>query len=124
MPAMHRPPSLPLWPLHLMFALMPLWWAVGDVLRDRAGHGRDRRPGQPDSPASAGNDGTLRAMKFLLEVDLAQFDRDAAQELGRILRHWGGAMDEVELADGANQQIYDSRYRHVGHWLITEEPDS
>ena len=33
-------------------------------------------------------------------------------------------MDEVELADGANQQIYDSEYRHVGHWLITEEPDA
>ena len=26
--------------------------------------------------------------------------------------------------DGANQQIYDSEYRHVGHWLITEEPDA
>ena len=63
-------------------------------------------------------------MKFILEVDLAQIDRDAGQELGRILRYWGGAMDKVELADGANQQIYDSEYRHVGHWLITEEPDA
>jgi len=63
-------------------------------------------------------------MKFILEVDLARFERDADKELGRILRYWGGAMDKVELADGANQQIYDSEYRHVGHWLITEEPDS
>jgi hypothetical protein len=63
-------------------------------------------------------------MKFILEVDLAQIDRDAGQELGRILRYWGGAMDKVELADGANQQIYDAQYRHVGHWLITEDPDA
>jgi hypothetical protein len=63
-------------------------------------------------------------MKFILEVDLARFERDAGKELGRILRYWGGAMDKVELADGANQQIYDSDYRHVGHWLITEEPDA
>jgi polysaccharide biosynthesis protein PslJ len=26
---MHRPPSLPVWPLHLMFSLMPLWWVAG-----------------------------------------------------------------------------------------------
>jgi hypothetical protein len=63
-------------------------------------------------------------MKFILEVDLAQIDHDAGQELGRILRYWGGAMDKAELADGANQQIYDSQYRHVGHWLITEDPDA
>ena len=63
-------------------------------------------------------------MKFILEVDLAQFERDAGKELGRILRHWGGAMDEVEIADGANRQIYDSENRHVGHWLLTEDPDA
>jgi hypothetical protein len=26
---MHRPPSLPLWPLHVLFSLLPLWWAAG-----------------------------------------------------------------------------------------------
>ena len=24
-----RPTTLPMWPLHLMFGLMPLWWAAG-----------------------------------------------------------------------------------------------
>ena len=63
-------------------------------------------------------------MKFILEVDLAQFDRNAGTELGQILRYWGDTIDTVELADGANRQIHDSQHRHVGHWLITEEPDS
>lgn len=63
-------------------------------------------------------------MKFILEVDMAQFESNAGKELGRILRYWGGAMDKVELTDGANMQIYDSEYRHVGHWLITDDPDA
>ena len=55
---------------------------------------------------------------------MAQFEHDADKELGRILRYWGGAMHQMELKDGANAQIYDSEYRHVGHWLITEDPDA
>lgn len=63
-------------------------------------------------------------MKFILEVDMAQFERDAGKELGRILRYWGGAMDKVEFTEGTGQQIYDSEYKHVGHWIVTEAPDS
>ena len=55
---------------------------------------------------------------------MAQFERDAGKELARILRYWGGAMDKVEFTEGTGQQIYDSEYRHVGHWIVTEAPDS
>ncbi|HEU4349425.1 MAG TPA: hypothetical protein VFR35_16740 [Actinoplanes sp.] len=64
-------------------------------------------------------------MKFILEVDMARFgDGDAGRELGRILRYWGGAMDKVELNEGAGAQIYDSEYHAVGHWIVTDAPDS
>jgi len=44
---------------------------------------------------------------------------EAATELGRILRYWGGAMKQVELKPGQEQDIYDSAYRPVGHWAVT-----
>ncbi|WP_405877406.1 hypothetical protein OG747_02710 [Streptomyces sp. NBC_01384] len=60
-------------------------------------------------------------MKFLLEVDLeeAGWDESAAQELGRILRYWGGNMQHYELTPGDGSAVYDSGYREVGRWSIT-----
>lgn len=63
-------------------------------------------------------------MKFILEVDMARLSGDADAELGRILRYWGGAMKQVELTNGAGSAIYDSQYQQVGHWIVTDEPDS
>ena len=60
-------------------------------------------------------------MKFTLEVDMDRLEGDAGKELGRILRYWGGAMNQVELEAGANQALYDSGYREVGRWIITED---
>ena len=60
-------------------------------------------------------------MRFLLEVDMDGFDGEAAGELGRILRYWGGSMRQVELKPGVAQAIYDSAYREVGRWSIVEE---
>lgn len=61
-------------------------------------------------------------MKFVLEVDLGddRWGDAAAAELGRILRYWGGAMKQVELAPGAEQAIYDSAYTEVGSWRISD----
>lgn len=56
-------------------------------------------------------------MKFVLEVELDGIG-DAPKELGRILRYWGGSINQVELAPGASQDIYDSEYRRVGQWTI------
>jgi hypothetical protein len=63
-------------------------------------------------------------VKFILEVDMDRLEGDAGKELGRILRYWGGAMTQVELVAGAGQALYDSGYREVGRWIITEEPDA
>jgi hypothetical protein len=63
-------------------------------------------------------------MKFILEVDMARLSGDPDAELGRILRYWGGAMKQVELTNGAGSAIYDSEYQQVGHWIVTDEPDS
>jgi hypothetical protein len=63
-------------------------------------------------------------VKFILEVDMERLEGDAGKELGRILRYWGGAMTQIELGAGATQALYDSGYREVGRWIITEEPDA
>lgn len=67
-------------------------------------------------------------MKFVLEVDMGEtaFDGNAVQELGRILRYWGGNLHHYELTPGDGSAIYDSDYREVGRWTITgsQEPDA
>ncbi|MEU6841543.1 hypothetical protein ABZ930_06665 [Streptomyces sp. NPDC046716] len=61
-------------------------------------------------------------MKFLLEIDMGDtaFDGDAARELGRALRYWGGNLHHFTLTPGEGAAIHDSQYREVGHWTITE----
>lgn len=60
-------------------------------------------------------------MKFVLEVDMGEtaFDGKAVQELGRILRYWGGNLHHFDLKPGDGSVIYDSAYREVGRWTIT-----
>jgi hypothetical protein len=58
-------------------------------------------------------------VKFTLEVNLAGM-ADPRDELGRILRYWGGAMKQLDrLAPGDQQDIYDSAYTKVGSWAVT-----
>lgn len=57
-------------------------------------------------------------MKFVLEVSLDGMD-DAAKELGRVLRYWGGNLHHYELKPGDASAVYDSSYRDVGRWSIT-----
>jgi hypothetical protein len=60
-------------------------------------------------------------MRFVLEVDLdagALAGDGRAEELGRILRYWGGAMKQVPLDPGARQELYDSAYTAVGSWRV------
>ncbi|MGY0020780.1 hypothetical protein [Streptomyces sp. cg35] len=61
-------------------------------------------------------------MKFLLEVDMGDsaFDGDAARELGRILRYWGGNLHHFALTPGDGSAIHDSQYAEVGRWHVTE----
>ena len=53
----------------------------------------------------------------------AAFDGKAEQELGRILRYWGGSLKYFKLIPGDGAEIYDSEYREVGRWAIYESPD-
>jgi hypothetical protein len=60
-------------------------------------------------------------MRFVLEVDLdagALAGEKRAQELGRILRYWGGSMKQVPLEPGYRQELYDSDYARVGEWRV------
>ncbi|MBW1599306.1 hypothetical protein [Streptomyces sp. JJ38] len=61
-------------------------------------------------------------MKFVLEVDMtdAAVRGNAADELGRILRYWGGSLRHCPLGPGSGQPVYDSEYRGVGAWRVTE----
>jgi len=62
-------------------------------------------------------------VRFVLEVDMGEtaFDGEAVKELGRILRYWGGNLHYYEMKPGDGCEIYDSRYREVGRWRITED---
>ncbi|MEU0740495.1 hypothetical protein [Streptomyces sp. NPDC006134] len=62
-------------------------------------------------------------MRFLLEVtmDDGALAEDPADELGRILRYWGGNLRHYALRPGDGSAVYDSAYREVGSWRI-EEP--
>ena len=60
-------------------------------------------------------------MRFVLEVDLdagALAGERRAEELGRILRYWGGAMKQVPLDVGSRQDLMDSDYTVVGEWRV------
>ena len=60
-------------------------------------------------------------MRFVLEVDLdagALGGERRAEELGRILRYWGGSMKQVTLDAGTRQDLYDSDYTLVGSWRV------
>jgi hypothetical protein len=62
-------------------------------------------------------------MRFVLEVDLdagALAGDKRAEELGRILRYWGGSMKHVTLALGGRQDLFDSDYAVVGSWRIED----
>ena len=63
-------------------------------------------------------------MRFVLEVDLdagALAGTARGAELGRILRYWGGALQDVGLAAGTRQDLYDSDYTPVGVWWVEED---
>ena len=65
-------------------------------------------------------------MKFLLEVDMGDtaFDGNAASELGRILRFWGGNLRHYDLRPGTGETLYDSAYRDVGRWAVVATEES
>ncbi|PGH47501.1 hypothetical protein [Streptomyces sp. Ru87] len=65
-------------------------------------------------------------MKFVLEVDMGYtaFGGEAAAELGRILRYWGGNLHHYDLKPGDGSALYDSAHREVGSWRVTAAGES
>ena len=49
------------------------------------------------------------------------FEGNGVKELGRILRYWGGNLHYFEMKPGDGSVVYDSDYREVGRWTITED---
>jgi hypothetical protein len=59
----------------------------------------------------------------VLDVNLPD-DSDVRAELGRILRYWGGAMNDFDAVEpGDKQDIYDSAYTRVGSWTVSADAD-
>ncbi|HZM81260.1 MAG TPA: hypothetical protein VFC19_36505 [Candidatus Limnocylindrales bacterium] len=62
--------------------------------------------------------------RFLLEVQMDAWDSaNTEQELGRILRYWGGNLKYYQLVPGDEAEITDSEYKPVGRWRIVAETD-
>jgi hypothetical protein len=62
-------------------------------------------------------------VRFVLDVNLPD-NSDVRAELGRILRYWGGAMNDFDdVEPGDKQDIYDSAYNRVGSWSVSADTD-
>jgi hypothetical protein len=53
-------------------------------------------------------------MKLTIEIDIDQLPDPKGQELGRILRYWGGAAKQLDLSAPLDQPLLDSSYQPVG----------
>ena len=58
----------------------------------------------------------MTTAKFVLEVTVDP--EHPAEELGRVLRYWGGNLHHYDLKPEDGSPVYDSSYREVGHWRI------
>lgn len=56
-------------------------------------------------------------------MDDTALTEDPAGELGRILRYWGGNLRHYPLRPGDGSAIYDSEYREVGRWSVTDQAE-
>jgi hypothetical protein len=50
-------------------------------------------------------------VRLAIEIDLDQLPEPKAEELGRILRYWGGALD---LATPVERPLLDGSYQPLG----------
>lgn len=59
-------------------------------------------------------------MEFTLTVNLDKLSGDSAHELSRVLRYWAGAFKDADLKPNSSMNVYDTRYKKVGRWSITD----
>jgi hypothetical protein len=53
-------------------------------------------------------------VRLTIEIDLGQLPDPKGEELGRILRYWGGAAKQLDLSAPLEQSLRDSVYQPVG----------
>ncbi|MBX9245608.1 hypothetical protein ICW40_12430 [Actinotalea ferrariae] len=53
-------------------------------------------------------------MRITLDIDLDKVPEPKGEEVGRILRYWGGAAKQLDLATEAEMPLMDSAYQQVG----------
>jgi len=58
-------------------------------------------------------------MRFVLAIDLDRLPDDTGAEVGRILRYWCGAAQDLDFTQPSTQALTDSSYAEVGEWRIT-----
>ena len=55
----------------------------------------------------------------MLAIDLDKLPEDTGAEVGRILRYWGGATQDLDCTQPSTQALKDSSCAEVGEWRIT-----
>lgn len=58
-------------------------------------------------------------MRLEIVVELENVPEPKGEEVGRILRYWGGAAKQLDLATEMEQPLMDSGYQQVGTLRIT-----
>ncbi len=56
----------------------------------------------------------VEEVKLTIEIDLEQLPDPKPDELGRILRYWGGAVKQIDLSNPVEMPLMDSSYQQVG----------
>lgn len=59
-------------------------------------------------------------MRFTVEIDLDHVTEDRAEEVGRILRYWGGHVTDELLTPGTEHGLTDSTHATVGTLSVTD----
>ena len=60
-------------------------------------------------------------MHLTIDIDIDALSGEPEAEVGRILRYWAGALKQVTLAPGLEQDLMDSEYQPVGRLVVTAE---
>ncbi|GEB47722.1 MULTISPECIES: hypothetical protein [Streptomyces] len=61
-------------------------------------------------------------MRFRLDIDMTDMTEEgqAAREIGRALRYWGGNLHHFALEPGDGSTITDSAHREIGNWRVVD----
>jgi len=59
-------------------------------------------------------------VKLSLEIDLDELTGDVGDEVGRILRYWGGSAKQLDWTTAFEYPVSDSEYKQVGSLRLAE----